>query len=181
MPHSTRKARIHTWDTNSSRSAKAKATTHKLALMRAMCKLPITVGIQRWMAHIRRVSSSMHTFFRKTVSHKVFTALSTTKRGRPLTQQTTDKPVAPIVTQSLDLTATPWRTLQIHQPPYRRAALQALLLKTPASRKATTTRQLAGPPRPMVLHLLLQAPAALMVAAPPSPFNFIRGRLTKGQ
>ena len=126
MLPSTPRARTHTWDTSSSRSAKAKATTHKLALMRATYKLPITVDTQRWMARIRLVSSSTHTFFRRTLSHKAFTALSTTKRGRPPTPRTTDNTVAPIATPSLGLTATPCQTLQTHQPPHQSPVLPAL-------------------------------------------------------
>ena len=147
--------------------------------MRATYKPPITVDIQRWMARIRLVSSSTHTFFRKTLSHKASTALSTTKHGRPPTPRTTDNTVAPIATPSLDLTATPCQTLQTHQPPHQSPVLPALSSKTPASRKATTTRQPAGPWRPMVLHMVPQAPAALMAAIPPSLFSYTREHLTR--
>lgn len=108
-----------TWDTNTFPSAKAKAMTHRRAGTLATLKHSMIVSTQQMMvvlchAYVFRALlislvlrlifsrySSMPTFFPRTLSHKVSTALCTMRPGHPRTAQTT--------ASTADLTAIPCR------------------------------------------------------------------------
>ena len=118
-------ALVATWATNSFPSVKAKATTHKRVRMLAIFKRLMTASTRQLMAATCHVyvfnalfiqivlvltffrCSSMPTFFLRTLSHKVFTALCTMRPGDPRTAPTTASTAGLTVIPCRSPTATP--------------------------------------------------------------------------